>query len=236
MQSIIAETKSISPDVEAALNVFSGNTVKFLFALFGGVFSFILIIVLSFYLAVQRDGIANFLRLVTPLRYEPYILDLWRRSQVKIGLWMQGQLLLIVLISVLVYLGLTILGVPYALLLAFGAGLLELIPLFGPILAAVPAVVLAFINGISFMDPGVGSAVAIVLFYILIQQFENHLIYPLVVSKVVGVPPILVIIALVVGWRLAGFLGIILAVPMSAILVELVRDFERGKKAVPSSA
>ncbi|HEY4499419.1 MAG TPA: AI-2E family transporter [Candidatus Paceibacterota bacterium] len=201
----------------------------------GGILSLILIIVLSFYLAVQEDGVARFLKIVIPVRYESYILDLWRRSQVKIGRWLQGQFLLGLLIGVLVYLGLTILGVKNALLLALLAAVFELIPVFGPILSAVPAVVLAFIHGLSFIDPGVGSAVAVVLFYVLIQQFENHLIYPLVVRKVVGIPPIIVILAIIVGFKLADVLGVILSVPLAAILVEFLDDIQRDKeKAVAS--
>lgn len=227
-------------DFASEINRFFANTsrgfIEAISTLFGGIFSLILIVVLSFYLAVQEDGVAQFLKIVIPARHESYALDLWRRTRVKIGRWLQGQLLLGVLIGVLVYLGLTIMGVKNALLLALLAAVFELIPVFGPILAAVPAVIIAFIHGVSFMEPGVGSAVAITLFYVLIQQFENHLIYPLVVRKVVGIPPIIVILALIVGFQLAGVLGIILSVPLAAILVELLDDMQRDKqKAVASS-
>ena len=140
----------------------------------------------------------------------------------KIGKWMQGQLLLGVLIGVLVYLGLTILGVPYALLLAVLAALFELIPLFGPILASIPAIALGFLQSFSLGFMVVGL-------YVIIQQFENHLIYPLVVRKVVGVSPILVIISLIVGAKLAGFLGLILAVPIAAAIVEFTDDIQKDK-------
>lgn len=190
---------------------------------FGGFLSFVLIIVFSFYLAVQADGVENFLRVVTPIDRENYVLNLWRRAQKKIGLWMQGQLLLGLIIGVLVFLGLTIFNVPYALVLALLAALFELIPFFGPILAAVPAVILSF-----SVSPTQG--LMILAFYIIIQQFENHLIYPLVVRKLVGVPALVVIIGLIAGAKLAGFLGIILAVPVSVVLIELVNDWERRRK------
>lgn len=191
---------------------------------FGGFFSFILIVVISFYLAVQPNGIQNFLRLVTPLPREAYILDLWHRSQRKIGYWMQGQLLLGLLIGVLVFLGLTIFQVRYALVLGILAAFFELIPFFGPILASVPAIILAFSDSISlgFLIFGL---------YVIIQQFENHLIYPLVVTKMVGVPPLVVILSLLIGAKLAGFLGFILAVPVAAVLMELASDYEKKKLA-----
>jgi predicted PurR-regulated permease PerM len=101
------------------------------------------------------------------------------------------------------------------------AASLEIIPLFGPILAAIPAIAVAF---------GVGGwtlAFMVVGLYIIIQQFENHLLYPLVVNKVVGVPAIIVILALIVGAELAGLLGALLSVPLSAILMEFVHDAKR---------
>ena len=190
---------------------------------FGGVFSFILIVILSFYFAMQERGIENFLRIITPFSKEAYVINLWERSREKIGKWMQGQLLLGVLIFVLVYLGLTIFAVPYALSLALLAGILELIPIFGPIIAAIPAVAIAYTAG------GAGLSLIIAGFYVLVQQFENHLIYPLVVRKVVGVPSILVILALIIGAKLAGFLGILIAVPVAAMLMEIVEDIEKKK-------
>jgi predicted PurR-regulated permease PerM len=212
------------------LNMFvNGNIIAFFSAgssvgssLFGGVLSFILTIVLSFYFAVQENGIANFLKIITPLEHESYIINLWTRSQKKIGKWLQGQLLLGVLVGVLVYLGLTLLGVKYALVLALLAAIFELIPIFGPILAAIPSVMLAFIQAPIL-------AVWVVLLYIIVQQMENHLIYPLVVRKAIGVPPLLVIIALLIGGKLAGFIGFILAVPVAAALLEYIDDIAKEK-------
>jgi len=125
--------------------------------------------------------------------------------------------------GVLVYLGLTILGVKHALLLAVLAAVFEIIPVFGPALAAVPAVLIGFVDG------GFAIGVAVTVLYIIFQQFENHLIYPLVVTRVVGVAPLLVILALIVGGELAGFLGILLSVPAAAVIQELVRDIETGR-------
>lgn len=197
------------------------NTVS---AIFGGAFSFILIVVISFYLSVQKHGIESFLAVITPFQQQDYVIDLWRRSQSKIGRWMQGQLLLVILIAVLVYLGLTVVGVKHAFLFALLAGVFELIPLFGPILASIPAILIGFADG------GVTFAAVIAGIYIIIQQFENHLIYPLVVNKVVGVPALLVILALIIGGQLAGFLGIILAAPMAAVLMEFTNDIEKQNK------
>ena len=194
-------------------------------AIFGGVFSLVLVVVISFYLSVQEHGIEKFLQIVTPASYENYILDLWSRSQRKIGRWLQGQILLGVLVGVLVFLGLTILGVKYALMLAVLAAIFELIPIFGPIIAAAPAVAIAFLHSPSL-------ALMVVVLYIIIQQFESHLIYPVVVRKIVGVPSILVIISMIVGGTLGGLWGMILAIPIVAVLIEFLNDLAAKKQTV----
>jgi predicted PurR-regulated permease PerM len=174
-------------------------------------------------LAVQEGGVEKFLKIITPVKRETYVVDLWKRSQRKIGYWMQGQLLLGLLVGVLVYLGLMILGVQNALVLAVLAGVLEIIPVFGPIVSAIPAILFGMADG------GVTTGVLVLGLFIIIQQFENHLIYPLVVKKMVGVSPILVILALIIGAKLAGFLGIILSVPITSVLMEFLDDVQKEK-------
>jgi predicted PurR-regulated permease PerM len=203
------------------LGAISGSVFNTLSTVFGGAASLVLIVVLSFYLAVQKNGISNFLKVVTPYRYHGYIIDLWERSQVKIGKWMQGQLLLSLVIGMLVYLGLTIFGIRNALLFGILAGILEIVPIFGPILSAIPVI------AISFVDGGLTLSLMVVGLYVIIQQFENHLLAPIVINKVVGVSPVLVILALIIGAQIAGFLGLILSVPISAALMELVNDIRQ---------
>ncbi len=226
--SISDKSFSIKEFLEASRNTVvsaPGGSFKIATAIFGGALSFILIVVLSFYLAVQEDGVSNFLKVITPIKHHDYIVDLWKRSQKKIGYWMQGQLLLGIIVGVLVYPSLMIFGIRHALILASVAAVFEIIPVFGPILSAVPAVLIALI------DHGFTYGLIVVGIYLVIQQFENHLLYPLVVRKIVGVSPIIVILALVIGAKLAGFLGAILAVPIASALMELVDDIEKNKQA-----
>lgn len=199
-------------------------------AIFGGLMQFILILVLSFYFAVQERGLDDFLRMITPVRKQEYILDLWKRAQRKIGRWLQGQLFLSLIVGVLVFIGLLVMGMPYALLLAIAAAILELIPVFGSILAAIPAVAVAFIVF------GTGKALAVIVLYIVINQLQGNIIYPLVVQKVLGVSPLVVILAIIVGFQLAGFLGVLIAVPIAAAVQEYINDLQRGKQelAYPS--
>lgn len=213
-------------DLQQAASQISGGVFQTVSNIFGGVVSFILVVVFSFYLAVQERGIEKFLRVVVPVEYEEYAVNLWERSQRKIGRYIQGQLILVLIMGVLTYLGLTIIGVPHAFLLAVVAGVAELIPLFGPILAAIPAL------GIAFAEGGMALVLLVAGLYLILQQFENHLIYPLVVKKVVGVPALLVIIALIAGGQLGGFLGILLSVPFAAVLQELANDVQYRKSKI----
>jgi predicted PurR-regulated permease PerM len=220
---------AVIDQLNVTLSNFSAGFFGTVDVIFGGIISFLLIIALSFYLAVQEDGVTKFLRIVVPLRHENYVIDLWKRSQLKIGLWMQGQLLLAVIVGVLVFLGLSLLQIKHALLLGVLSAIMELIPIFGAFLAAAPAILIAYIN------TGLSMALIVTGLFVIIQQFESQLIYPLVVKKVVGVPPIISILALVVGAKLAGFLGIILSVPLAAVLMELLSDYEKRKIATGSS-
>ena len=210
-------------DISATLAKTAGGVFTTLSAFFGGIVSFILIVVFAFYFSVQETGVDDFLRIITPTSHQAYVLNLWKRSQVKIGKWMQGQLVLAVIVGVLLYLGLTILSVPYALLLAVLAALFELIPVFGQFLAVIPAIAVAFVDG------GVTLSFLVIGLYLVVQQFEAHLIYPVVVKKVVGVPPLLVILALLVGYELAGVLGILLSVPIAGAVQEFVTDIDNEK-------
>jgi predicted PurR-regulated permease PerM len=184
----------------------------------------VLVIVLSFYFALQDTGVNDFLRMVMPVAYEEYSVDLWKRSQRKIGLWMQGQVLLSVIVGILVYLGLLIIGIPYALLLSVFTAIAEIIPVFGSLIAGTVAAIVAYSQG------GLPLGLIVAGLFIVVNQFESNLIYPLIVKKIVGLPPILVIVALIAGYTLAGFLGVLLSVPIAAVLLELVTDFDKRKR------
>ncbi len=219
---------SLSDVLKTASSALSGATLSFITvasSLFGGILSLILVVVISFYLAVQKNGVSHFLHIVVPSQHEDYIVDLWKRSQKKIGLWFQGQLLLAALVGIMTYLFLAIFGIPNALFLAVLTGLMELIPVIGPIIAMVPAISFAFFDG------GVTSAGIVFAVYVVIQQLESNLFHPLVVKKIVGIPALVAIIALIVGAQLAGFIGILLSVPIAAAIMEYLNDVEKGKNA-----
>src|SRR3989344_1636553 len=199
------------------LSKISGGVFDFASAIFGGLFTFLLIVVFSFYLATQEKGIQGFLRMVTPVAYEPYTLDLWERSQRKLGRWLRAQMLLGAIVGILIFLGLTFVGIRHAFLFAMLAAVFEIIPIVGPILAAVPAVIIAFL-----ISPLMG--IYALILYVVVQQLESHVIVPVVMQKTIGLSPLVVVLALLIGGKIGGIFGILLAVPITAILAELVND------------
>lgn len=202
----------------SASDMFSG--VK---NIFGGAFSFLVALILSFYLSVQKKGVQHVLRSITPHEHKDYILNLWERSQRKLGRWLQGQLFLGIIIGVLVYIGLSLLNIKFALLLALLAAILEIFPYIGPVIAGIPAVILGFLQA-----PVLGFWV--IILYVVVQQLENYIIVPLVIGKIVKLNPVAVILALLVGGKLGGIPGMILAVPITAVVAEFLRDLIKKKK------
>lgn len=216
---------NLGSSVKLLISGTSGGFFQALSLTFGGLTNLILVVVISFLLSVQENGIENFLRVIIAPKYEEYIIDLWERAQRKIGLWFQGQLLLGVIVGVLIYLGLTIFGVKYALSLALISALSELIP-FGILLAMVVAVFF------SYTDAGITQALVVAGFYLIVHEFEAYLISPLIVKKVIGISPLIVILSILIGIELAGFWGLVLAIPVAVSILEYVHDIQKRKAVV----
>jgi predicted PurR-regulated permease PerM len=196
---------------------------------FTGIITMIAILSMTFYLSVKEEGMDKLLSSVTPAEHRAYVVSLAERIKEKIGKWLQGQLLLMLIIFVLDLIALYFLGIPYALILAIFAGILEIIPYLGPIISAIPGVLLGFL-----ISPLTGFLALAA--YVVVQQFENHVIVPQVMKKTIGLNPVVVILALLVGAKLGGILGAILAVPLAAAISVFVGDLiQKNEKQTVSS-
>jgi len=227
--NIVGQLQGFLDGLSQFLQESSQSGFGFLVSIFGGILSFIAIIVISFYLSVMKGGIDNFLRSVIPDRYEEDVLNLWHRSEKKLGRWLQAQVLLSLIVGLATYVGLSLLNIKFALVLAVLAMILELVPNVGPVLAAIPAVILGFIQ-----SPSLGLWV--VVLYIAIQQVENHLLVPLIMGKTLGLNPVVVIVSLLIGFKLAGILGMLLAVPAATIIAEFFDEILKRKTKQKSMA
>ncbi len=225
----ISEIQNILQGFSDYLQQSSQSIIGLIISIFGGVASAIAILIISFYLSVTKKGIESFLGSIVPEKYEGYAIDLWKRAEFKVGLWLQGQLLLGLIMGLVVYVGLSLMGIKFALILGFLAAVFEIVPMVGPVLAAIPAIFLAFLQ-----SPALGLWV--IAFYVIVQQLENHILVPVVLGKTVGLNPVVVIIALLIGENLAGIPGMILSVPVATIIVEMMDDFAKHKDSRRQSA
>jgi predicted PurR-regulated permease PerM len=198
-----------------------GTVVSAVFGIAGGTFGVITILILTFYILVEAESIFDrFVRLF-PRQQRKRVAMVSREISVKVSAWLGGQLLLGAIIGTTATIGLWLLGVPFFFVLGVIAGIGELIPMVGPILSAIPAIAVA-------LTVSPGKALAVLAFFVLQQQFENHILVPKVMQRQVGVSPVMVIVALLIGGSLLGIVGALLAVPTAAaiqvVFDELTQD------------
>jgi predicted PurR-regulated permease PerM len=190
--------------------------------LLGGVIFLATVFITSFYLTLSRDGVERLLRAVFPAQAEEYIIKIYIRAKKRIGRWLQAQIILSLVVGLVVFVGLWLAGIDYSLLIGVIAGLFEIVPVVGPIFAGAIGVAVAFSNSLSL-------AVVIFIFFVVVQQLENNILVPILMRKAVNIHPVIVIIALMAGFEIAGVVGTILAMPTAVIIQEIVENRLRKK-------
>jgi len=181
----------------------------------GGVFGVITLVLLTFYMLVDSQRIFTFFVRLFPRRQRSRVTTILGTVTSKVSAWLGGQLLLAFIIGVTSAVGLGLMGVPYFYVLALISAVGEMIPMVGPILAAIPAILVA-----ATVSPGLAAGVAV--FFIVQQQVENTVLVPKIMGRQVGLSAVTVIIALGAGSQLLGVVGAILSVPTAAIIQVLV--------------
>lgn len=205
--------------VQEQISSFTRNAFGVGLVIFDNMIGLISIAVLAFYMLLDRNKLDNIVTQFFP-KQEERIKLVSQRIEDKLGAWVRGQVSLSVIIGLLTYIVLFALGVPYALPLAILAGFLEIIPVIGPIIAAIPAVLIAYVT-----NPVL--AIFVVVAFFIIQQLENHLVVPQVMKKAVGLNPLIVIIAVAIGGKLLGIAGALLAVPITVVIQIITEDILR---------
>jgi predicted PurR-regulated permease PerM len=195
---------------------------------FGGFFSIVTTVAISFYLLFSYDQARENLSRLFPKNYHQHALDTIDQINDKLGAWLQGQFLLSFSIGLLTWITLTSLQMKFALPLAVLAGLFEIVPTVGPIISAVPAIVVALT-----ISPNMAIIVAIA--YILIQFTENHLLVPRIMQRAVGLNPVVVIVGVIAGERLLGIPGALLSVPFISLLFIIAKNIESASSHIKSS-
>ncbi len=185
------------------------------------------VVLCSFYLSLSKDGVERFLRVVVPPTYEETALRIYERSRKLISSWFRTQILLSLVFGFTVWAGLALLGVKYALLIAFLAGLFELVPFVGPFLSGALAVISAL---------SVSSTLAIytLIFFVAAEQFEANILVPVLNQQIVGIHPVIVIVALLMGAEIGGLLGIVISVPAAGVFQEVIQEWSTKRRSVSS--
>lgn len=187
-------------------------------SLLGSIATFFLVLIITFYMIVQESAMKKALRQFLPDKYQPFASQLTNKVQGKVGAWLQGQIMLSLVIGVITTILLWLFGIEYALVLGLIAGVLEFVPYLGPIIAAIPAVFLAF-----FQSPT--KALIVLVIYIVVQQLENNLIVPRIMKKAVGLNPIITISVLLIGMKVGGVIGALLAIPVATAISVIIKEF-----------
>lgn len=193
---------------------FGENLLKLTFGLFNNLIAFFTIFVISFYLLIERKNLDSILSRFMGEEAAKKLVEIIKKVEERLGAWVRGQVILALAVGIFTFIGLALISFPYILPLALLAGVLEIVPTIGPIISAIPAVLIALT-----ISPLI--ALFTVILYFAIQQFENHLIVPIVMKKTVGLPPLVTIIAIMIGAKLAGIGGVLLAVPV-VVMVETI--------------
>lgn len=199
------------------------NIFKAASAIFGGFLSTFFVISLAIFLSLEDKPIEKTLMIIFPKKYEAYVLDLWKRCRDRVSGWFLSRVIGALFVGFLAYLSLLIFKTKYPLILGFFAGILDIVPVIGPIFAGILIFLLVSLN--SFAS-GLFALVA----FILIQQIENNILLPFLTKKFVALSPVWVLLGLTIGGILWGVLGAILAVPFFGILSEFGRDFLKKRK------
>lgn len=211
----------ISPDLNHLANILLAGSASFfdvIGKLLGGAAYFFTVLILSFYMTVSRDGVQNFIRSIFPSVIEERAVRLYEHTQRKISRWFTGQLFLSFVVSVIVFIGLSLLGVKYALILAIAAGAFEFVPVVGPIFAGALSIVIATTDSVSL-------GFYVFLLFLIVQQIEANVLVPLMIKKVIDIHPVFVLVALLGGFELAGVPGMVLAVPTAVVVEDLLDDW-----------
>ena len=201
----------------------TSSILKALFSIFGGIFSTIFVISVSIFLSIEDRPVEKAIGVLFPKRYEALALDLWKRSQRKVSGWFLSRVISSTFVFCATYFTLLLFDVQSPLSLSLFAGILNFVPVVGPLLAGV------VISLIVLLESPL-QALFVLLAFVLIQQVEENILMPLLSKRLVGVPPSLVLISLAIGAQFWGIMGAVLAIPLAGIFFEFLRDFLRKRK------
>jgi predicted PurR-regulated permease PerM len=197
------------------VSITSKSVLNITASAFSGFLSVVSVLIFTLYLLADFNNVREYVASLTPRKHRAVFVKTVSKIEQRLGAWIRGELVLMTVIGVFTFIGLTIIGMDYALPLALIAGILEIIPTIGPIISAIPAGVVAF--SVSSTTGFLTLAV-----YILVQQLENNLFVPKIMQKAVGFNPLVTLLAVLIGGKLFGFMGMLFSIPVVLIMQTIV--------------
>ncbi|MCR4328624.1 MAG: AI-2E family transporter [Patescibacteria group bacterium] len=222
---VTLDSSEVFKHVSGAIS--GGAEVAFatLFNIFGGIGSFLVIASLALFLNIQEQGVRSYAHLFMPKANAEHSLALFHKMQEKTNAWLWGRIIISLLVSILIFLGLYVMHVPYALTLSALALLLNFIPFVGPVIAAVPALLFASSQSLSVV-------IGVLVLYVVVNQIiEGIVLTPLLMNKALQLSPFLLLVVLLIGAKIAGILGMIIAMPAAAILTIFFQEYRAAHTA-----
>lgn len=220
---ISINANAIQEIITREIDTIGKNAFSVTSKVFGGLFSTLTVLVVSFYLVLYHDRFKQNIAHLFHRNDRPRVLSTLGLIDDKLGAWLRGQMILSIFIGVITWIVLSILGVPFAVPLAILAGMLEVVPTLGPILASIPAIVIALT-----VSPTLALIVAAA--YLLIQMAENNILVPKIMQRAVGLNPVIVILAVMIGANLMGVIGALLAIPFVSFVIVLFNSLTEEDK------
>jgi len=206
--------------VSSFLGQIANNLFNTTVGFFSGAAAIVMVFILTLYFLLDENGIKKFFISLFPIKQKGQLISIANKIGNKLGGWLRGQLVMAISVGLFVYIGMLIIGMPYALTLGILAGALEIIPVMGPLIAAIPAILIAFT-----ISPT--TALIVTGFYILTQELENKILVPKVMQHAVGLNPVTIIIIILIGAKLMGVLGILLSIPVASIIYVLLEEWPK---------
>jgi predicted PurR-regulated permease PerM len=207
----------------------SKSIMNAIMAFFGGLTSTLVILTIAFFLSLEEKGPERFLAAISPKRYQENIVIFFEKAQTKVAGWFGARVIACIFIGVLSFIVFYIFGIKYALILALVGGFLNFIPYIGPLITAVLLIIFVAVSTSSW----------VITIYVLfavwaIQIVENNLLTPFLMKKLIDIPPVLVLVSLLLGAKVFGFLGTIFIVPLSGIIYEFIKELLEKRKEDPA--
>lgn len=221
--TLIANVQKGLEYVAGQLKSIAGNTWTALTVVFNGLLNAFIVLVLTFFMVIEEDTSERFFRSLFPSKYSNYIVSKTSEIKDKVGNWLRGQIILSITMGMITGLGFAIMGVEYAATLGMLAAIAEFLPMIGPTITFLAGALIA-------SNQSLWLVLGVAIWCIFMQILEGNVLIPVIMRKAVGLSPVIIIVAMLIGYQYLGVLGIVIALPTATVISIFIEDYTRKNK------